>query len=147
MRIAVLVALAFSFSFTFVRLTAQTDTEIKKVPIQYTDPTSGKEMFMSYCAVCHGVDGKGNGAAVTALKTPPPDLTLLSKSHGGKFPTMHVMSIIRGDTAMPPAHRSKDMPMWGPPFSSLGDSASSERVSVHQRIMNLTEYIKSLQAK
>ncbi len=35
----------------------------------------GAEVFATYCAVCHGPDGKGNGPAAAALVPPPPDLT------------------------------------------------------------------------
>ncbi len=33
--------------------------EIKQVPIAYTEPTSGAEMYKNYCAACHGVKRKG----------------------------------------------------------------------------------------
>jgi len=52
---------------------------VKHVPIAKTSATSGKEMFISYCAVCHGKDGKGAGPAVAALKATPADLTALAK--------------------------------------------------------------------
>jgi mono/diheme cytochrome c family protein len=51
---------------------------IKRVPIANTGSSSGKDMFDSYCAVCHGKDAKGNGPAATAMKTPPADLTTLA---------------------------------------------------------------------
>ena len=37
----------------------------------------GRRLFYSYCALCHGVDGKGHGPLSTKLKTkrPPADLT------------------------------------------------------------------------
>jgi mono/diheme cytochrome c family protein len=44
---------------------------IQHVPIKPTSPVSGKGMFTSYCAACHGAEGKGNGPAAEALKTPP----------------------------------------------------------------------------
>ena len=33
---------------------------IQHVPIKPTSPVSGKAMFTSYCAACHGDDAKGN---------------------------------------------------------------------------------------
>ena len=32
--------------------------KVEKVPIKYTSPYSGKGMYMSYCAACHGKNGK-----------------------------------------------------------------------------------------
>src|SRR5271156_2181094 len=83
---------------------------IQHATIQPTSAASGKEMYTTYCAVCHGADGKGGGPAASALKTPPADLTTLSKNNGGKFPAMKVTSAIRGDSGLP-AHGSKEMPV------------------------------------
>jgi mono/diheme cytochrome c family protein len=122
---------------------AQTPPVVKHVPIAKTSPTSGKEMFENYCAVCHGKDAKGAGPAATALKTAPPDLTMLAKKEGGKYPSAHVAAVIRGQADMP-SHGSKDMPVWGPLFSSISQGHESE---VQQRVANLVTYIESLQAK
>ena len=59
---------------------ASQQNEIRHVPVKATSPASGPEMYTSYCAVCHGLDGKGNGPAAEALKVPPPDLTALAKN-------------------------------------------------------------------
>lgn len=118
-------------------------TTIKHVPVARTSPNSGKEMFNNYCAVCHGNDGKGGGPAASALKTPPADLTALAKKNGGKYPSAHVSSVLRGQADLAP-HGSQDMPVWGPIFSSI--SQGHEAV-VHQRIANLVKYVESLQEK
>src|SRR3984893_15783693 len=57
----------------------QTPPTIKHVPITNASSNSGNEMFNSYCAVCHGKDGKGNGPAASAMKTSPADLTALDR--------------------------------------------------------------------
>lgn len=120
-----------------------TKKTIQHVNVKPTSPASGKEMYTSYCAVCHGKDGKGGGPAASALKTPPSDLTLLSKNNGGKFPSMKVISTVRGDSELP-AHGSKEMPVWGPLFRSISGGHEAE---VEQRLANLTHYVESLQAK
>ena len=135
--------IVFSCTVAAQQTQDQTQTTIKHVPIQSTSPASGKEMFTTYCAVCHGVDGKGGGPAASALKTPPADLTVLSKNDGGKFPSLKVTSVIRG-TAEYPAHGSREMPMWGTLFAGMSQGHDGE---VQQRIANLTHYIESLQAK
>ena len=121
----------------------QPKKSIQHVPMKGTSPASGKEMYISYCAVCHGTDGKGNGPAAEALKTPPADLTMLSKNSDGKYPALKVGSAIRGDAAVA-AHGSKDMPVWGHLFRTISGGHESE---VDQRVANLVAYIKTLQAQ
>ena len=128
---------------TFVAAAQQTSTEIKHIPVKPTNAASGQEMFVNYCAVCHGKDGKGNGPAAPALKMPATDLTTLAQKNGGKYPSLHVSSVIRGEGDLP-AHGSKDMPVWGPLFWKMSQGHDAE---VQQRIANLNQYIESLQAK
>ncbi len=116
---------------------------IKSVPVKNTSPTSGKEMYTAYCAVCHGQDGKGGGPAAEALKVPPTDLTMLSKKNGGKYPDMKVVSSIRGESNLP-AHGTREMPIWGQLFWGMSHGHEGE---VQQRTANLTKYIESLQVK
>jgi mono/diheme cytochrome c family protein len=116
---------------------------VKHVPITPTSATSGKDMFNNYCASCHGKEGKGNGPAAPALKTPPTDLAALAQKNGGKYPAAHVAAIIRGQGQLP-AHGSEDMPVWGPLFSSISQGHESE---VQQRVTNLVSYIETLQTK
>jgi len=116
---------------------------VKKVPAPYTSPTSGPEMYASYCAACHGKDAKGNGPAAPALKAPPTDLTTLAKQNHGKFPYDHVAAVLNGK-AMTPAHGSSEMPIWGKVFWSISEGHKGE---VQQRVANLTKYIESLQVK
>lgn len=116
---------------------------IKEVPIKNVDPASGEKMYVAYCAACHGVDGKGSGPAATALKQPLPDLTQLAKKNGGNFSGVDVYEIILGYGAMPAAHGSKDMPVWGPMFSSMCGGSTKNEVSM--RASNLTSYLKTLQ--
>ncbi len=118
-------------------------TTVKHVPVKVTSAASGKEMYVSYCAVCHGTDGKGNGPAAGALKVPPTDLAALSKDNGGKFPSLKISAAIRGDANVV-AHGTKDMPVWGKLFRDLSQGHEGE---VQQRINNLTKYIESLQEK
>ncbi len=115
---------------------------IKPVPVTSTNPTSGKEMYKEYCAVCHGVDGKGGGPAAVALKKVPTDLTQLAIRNNGKFPGEKVARNIEGDE-MVLSHGSNDMPVWGSLFKSLGGSDNIVRM----RVVNLTEYLRSMQAK
>jgi mono/diheme cytochrome c family protein len=134
--------LAASIAAVVMVATAQ-EKPVKKAPIKESSPASGKAMFKQYCAVCHGVDARGDGPAAASLKIPPADLTTLAKRNDGKFPEEHVASVLRFGVKAP-AHGSSDMPIWGRAFQSLngGDPAI-----VTMRINNLSSYIKSLQVK
>lgn len=136
-------ASAFLLCFVLVVGPAYGQTkEVKKEPIGMTSAASGSEMFNSYCAPCHGKDGKGNGPAATALKNPPANLTQLAKKNGGKFPNDHVANILRSGVAG--AHGSTDMPVWGPLFSQV---SGRDDAVVQMRISNLVHYIESIQEK
>jgi len=143
--LAALVLLVCSLGLSAQTSAAAPDDKpaIKHVPASYTTPSSGKSMFDAYCASCHGTDATGDGPAASALKMPTTNLTSLSMKNGGVFPAAHVAAVIQGD-AMTPAHGSKDMPVWGPIFMSIGGHSKSE---VQLRIRNLTNYLESLQVK
>ncbi len=119
------------------------EQKIRKVSAPQSNAASGKEMYTAYCASCHGVNGKGDGPASSALKAPPTDLTTLEKNSNGKFPSDHVYEVING-RAETPAHGSPEMPVWGPVFRQL---TNGHQAQVQQRVTNLTDYIRSLQQK
>lgn len=119
---------------------------IQNVPIQRTEATSGAEMFTTYCAVCHGKDGKGNGPAAPALKTHPIDLTQLSKKSNGNFPSRHVSTVIEFGTENP-AHGNKEMPIWGDLFQTLSTHNYGADAQTKLRISNITDYLKTIQQK
>lgn len=123
--------------------TSAQETTVKKTPVKYTSPTSGKEMYTAYCASCHGAEGRGNGPVAPALKSPPPDLTTMTRKNAGKFPFEQVLQTIKGDAHVP-SHGSAEMPVWGPVFSQLAREHSGE---AQQRISNLAKYVDTLQMK
>ncbi len=115
----------------------QSQLPVRPIPIG-----AGEEMYASYCASCHGRDGKGNGPMQPALKRPATDLTRLAKRNNGEFPAERVKATLRGDL-MVASHGSEDMPVWGTAFRYLGGGSRAE---VDVRIDNLTRFIESLQA-
>ncbi len=138
------VAAFFSFFLLIAFfVSAQSKPEVKRVPAPLTSASSGKEMYKSYCASCHGEIGKGNGPAAPALKTAPSDLTLLSKNNSGRFPADRVASILRGQATVT-AHGNREMPVWGPVFWHMSQGHEAQ---VQQRIANLTRYLELLQQK
>ena len=122
---------------------AASKTQVKNTPAPYTPPSSGKGMYLAYCASCHGKEGKGDGPAAPSLKCVPTDLTQLAAANGGTFPESHVIQTIKGDS-LTSGHGSKDMPVWGPIFRAMG--TTSDGVA-QLRVRNLTKYIASMQQK
>ena len=102
---------------------------------------SGERIYKDYCATCHGPDGKGRGPMSPYLNRQPPDLTILSKNHGGNFPVEYVTSVLRFGIGLPP-HGTSDMPVWGPIFQEI---ENYNEAAVRQRIQNLCKYLESIQ--
>ena len=134
-------------AFAFVAMLGATTVQqagappVKTGPYQPLVSPEGKDNFLAYCAVCHGVDAKGRGPAVPALKVPVPDLTTIAKRNG-KFDGGAITQKIVGPERLPAAHGSIEMPMWGPLFRRAeGDAVAQLRVA------NLTTYLQSLQAR
>lgn len=113
------------------------------IPTPRTTPVSGQQMYASYCAPCHGINGKGDGPVGAALKASPTDLTLLSRNNQGKFPSEHVMSVLQLGTEIP-SHGTSEMPVWGPVLGKMDPTVPLGRPL---RISNLTNYLKTIQAK
>lgn len=144
MRVMKFISLAVILVLSALAGAQQAQTPIvKHVSIVNTPSNSGKDMFNSYCAVCHGKDGKGAGPAASAMKSQPSDLTTLAQKNGGKYPSSHVASVIRGQATLV-SHGTQDMPVWGPLLSSISQGHEAQ---VQQRVANLVAYIETLQAK
>jgi len=126
-----------------ISFAAAQETPSKKAEKRRESIGAGKILFMQHCASCHSADAKGAGPAALALKTQPPDLTVLAKRNHGKFPYDEVVKAIGGDVEVP-AHGSREMPTWGPLFLALADLNARKAENL---TTNLTEYIKSIQVK
>jgi len=109
-------------------------------PVNY----SGKRLFETLCANCHGLDGTGNGFTAPYTTGHPPDLTGIAARNGGAFPAEKVFRTIDGqfDTPGPGA---RHMPIWGYDlFTGEGDDETA-----HQQVLDmehrLVTYVGSIQ--
>ena len=127
-----LVTLAMSAGSAFAQ------AKVEQAPIKNVNASDARAMFDSYCAVCHGKEGKGNGPAASALAKVPADLTKISTRNKGTFPDTRVRRYIQGLDEVA-AHGSRDMPMWGTLFNSLNRDTAELRVAA------LADYIKGMQ--
>lgn len=117
---------------------ASAQHKVDKGPIVNTPASDPAAMFTTYCAVCHGKDGKGDGPAAKALAKTPADLTKISARNNGTFPEVRVRRYIEGLDEVA-AHGSRDMPMWGELFRSLNRDTAQIRVEA------LAQYLKGMQ--
>jgi mono/diheme cytochrome c family protein len=70
------------------------------VPATAESVAQGRQLFMMYCAVCHGQEAKGDGPVAEKLMAPPPDLTsefVKQRSDGFIYGTIRY-----GGVLMPP---------------------------------------------
>jgi mono/diheme cytochrome c family protein len=109
----------------------------------------GRMEFQKNCAACHGMSGKGDGPLLEFLKETPPDLTLISKRHGGVYPVKKVYEWIR-DPQKIRAHGTEEMPIWGDRYSqeiieTYGPDYTGPGSSVQERILELVFYVGTLQ--
>lgn len=115
----------------------------KTIVIGKEPASNGRQMYMSYCASCHGADGRGRGAVATSLTIPPADLTKLRKNNKGKYPTPYVISVLQSGTSTP-GHGTAAMPVWGSIFAQMDGGQRSLTKAL--RISNLNQYLESIQA-
>jgi mono/diheme cytochrome c family protein len=116
--------------------TAPAATEKSQAPI------SGRELFQTFCAPCHGASGSGDGPMAAQLRVLPPDLRKLQQKNGGRFPGPQVERIIDGQRV--DAHGTREMPVWGDVFVR---EAGGGRVVAKARIDALIEYLRSIQER
>ena len=141
----VLFAVLATIALVFIAAAQEKVANVKTVPIAYTNPVSGSEMYTVYCAACHGATGNGNGPAASVFTKPPTNLTMLAKNNNGKYPAEYVRDVLKFGTPVR-AHGNIQMPVWNTLFRSLNPIDDSGAVT-QLRIHNLVEYIQSIQAK
>jgi mono/diheme cytochrome c family protein len=105
---------------------------------------SGRTLFLTYCASCHGTSARGDGPLAENLRKPPPDLTQFARQNKGAFPSEMVRRIIDGREPVK-GHGGSDMPVWGDAFSRTQED--SDPASVKQKIQALVDFLESIQER
>jgi mono/diheme cytochrome c family protein len=101
----------------------------------------GRESYMRYCSACHGEAADGKGPVANAMKPRPPALTKLRSRFGRPLRTRFV-AYVMGD-AMPRAHGTSDMPVWGEVLGTP-DGDDGEAVGL---IWQIADYLDSIQSR
>ena len=131
---------AISIAVT-ISCAAQNTSQIV-LPVHKTAATSVVQMYTSYCAPCHGIDGRGHGPLAPALRQQPANLTLLSRSHQGHYPDARIVSVVQFGAGQS-THGAAAMPAWGPILAKMNQANHQDRLL---RLSNLSRYLDSLQA-
>jgi mono/diheme cytochrome c family protein len=105
---------------------------------------TGAELYGRFCASCHGADAAGDGPVAPMLKVMVPDLRLISRRQGGKYPAETIRRIIDGRDTRPP-HGPRDMPVWGYEFAKAGADSAAARQQSQELIDRLVKHLSTLQ--
>jgi mono/diheme cytochrome c family protein len=121
--------------------TARASAEPPGAPLQESR-FSGKSVFTTYCASCHGESGRGNGQVAIFLRQRPADLTQIAKRNKGTFPAERVHELIDGRRVVK-VHGESQMPVWGDAFSR--SATDSDERAIKEKIDALVSYLESIQ--
>ena len=111
---------------------------------EYKQTTTGREVFRTYCASCHGETARGDGPLASSMRRKPANLTEIAKRNGGQYPADLVFRTIDGQQPVR-GHGGPDMPVWGDVFTRSRDAGDAERVKAV--IQSLVEYLDSIQLR
>ena len=110
------------------------------------DVEAGGDLFMHYCATCHGVDAKGGGPMNSVLVIQPTDLTQLAAENDGVFPRVRAISRIDGRD--PLVSHGSPMPIYGQFFEGRGETIRGEdgvMIMTSQPVIDLVTYLEGVQ--
>lgn len=116
------------------------------VSAETPDPEIGAELFMEFCAACHGEEARGDGLMHKVLTVPPPNLTQLSASNDGVFPVFRVVRQIDGRDPML-AHGG-EMPLFGELFDFPDGAIAAETgqpIITAQSIVDIVGWLQTIQ--
>jgi mono/diheme cytochrome c family protein len=105
---------------------------------------TGRALFATYCASCHGIDGVGDGPVAEQLRTRPPNLTQFAVRNHGVFPAERLHRIIDGGDTTARSHGSMEMPVWGDAFRKR-DGLDAEEARM--RIDAIVRYLGLIQER
>ena len=106
--------------------------------------TTGREVYRTYCATCHGTSAVGDGPLASNMVKKPANLTEIAKRNGGTFPSEQVFKTIDGRSPIK-GHGGPDMPVWGEAFQRSREAGDQDRVK--SVIQSLVDYLESIQVR
>lgn len=105
---------------------------------------SGEELYLRFCASCHGSEALGDGPVSRSLNVAVPDLTRIASRYG-EFPAGAIRDVIDGRGIDKRAHGTREMPVWGYEFWIEEGGDVSAQKAVRDAINKLVEHLRSIQ--
>ena len=97
MRLLIAISLIFTLAACLPNNPVKMSMTANPLPHTPEVTAAGKAIFERNCQMCHGTEGRGDGAAAPALATKPANLRLLNDRPEGLI----AMRIIGGGSVMP----------------------------------------------
>jgi mono/diheme cytochrome c family protein len=105
---------------------------------------SGEELYLRFCASCHGSEAMGDGPVSRSLNVAVPDLTRITSRYGA-FPAGLIRDTIDGRGIDKRAHGTREMPVWGYEFWVEEGADVNAQKAVRDAINKLVEHLRSIQ--
>ena len=118
------------------------------LPLNAQDVLRGATLYARHCAVCHGIEAMGQGPMAADLTLAPADLTALSATNGGTFPTIRVVTRIDGRD--PLASHGSPMPLFGQLYErqdTMIRAPDGMPILTSREIADLIAYLETLQRR
>ncbi|MBW2499376.1 MAG: cytochrome c [Deltaproteobacteria bacterium] len=107
---------------------------------------AGDRTFQRLCATCHGPDGSGSSGAIEQVGFVPPDLRLIAARREGVFDRAEISEWVEG-RALPSAHGSRAMPIWGLRLSQEYERYAEGDALIGPQLDPVVVYLESLQTE
>lgn len=105
---------------------------------------TGEELFVRFCASCHGSEAHGDGPVSRSLNVAVPDLTTITRRYG-QFPAGAIRDVIDGRGIDRRAHGTREMPVWGYEFYVEEGADVNAQRAVREAINKLIEHLREIQ--
>ena len=105
---------------------------------------SGEEIYLRFCASCHGDEAMGDGPVSRSLNVAVPDLTRIATRYG-EFPAGLIRDVIDGRGIDTLAHGAREMPVWGYEFWIEEGADVAAQQAARDAINKLIEHLRSVQ--
>lgn len=116
------------------------------LPAPAQDAGRGETLYLRHCAVCHGIEARGQGPMAPVLLLQPTDLTRLAAENDGRFPTIRV--VMRIDGRDPLVSHGSPMPLFGHLYETQDTAIRAPDgtpILTSQAIADLVAWIEAVQ--